>query len=145
MICKRCGMQMKVINYRHINFCNRLPVPHELAQQYLESGLSYGEMATHYETSPDSLRRRILFGLKQLNAKARPRGPRVEAGDDGTVPDVDSVHCSVCTIIITTPEEHERGVCNYCAGNSFDYIKFRSAEPLARQSVPATAVCGVAY
>ena len=76
MMCQKCGMKLKKINYRHKEFCDNVPPPQALAREYLDSGKTYEELATDYDVSLNGLRMRVLFGLALLGEPAHPTGRR---------------------------------------------------------------------
>lgn len=139
MICKRCGVNLKAINYRHIGFCNRMPLPRELAEEYLDSGRTYTEMAAEYDCSSNSLRQRVLLGLALLKESPRPIGRRPDnpAGPcDTAVEEVPHERCG-CGIILTK-EQAKRGTCDFCAGVTFDYMQFRREETAVQRAIPVS-------
>lgn len=135
--CKRCGAKMKTINYRHVGFCDRMPLPIELAIEYQEGGYTYTDLAQQYDCSINSLRQRILYGLELLekDPAARPC-PNDAAGPDGKERDEQPVQRCACEIILKTEAQRARGTCDFCAGVGFDYMKFRQEETAVVRGIP---------
>ena len=138
MRCKRCGMEMKQITYRHERFCQRVPLPKELASEYLNTEKTYEELASDYDCSVNSLRQRLLFGLGLLGKTMRQVGRR------RTPPDKkkqrvrpDTPRCS-CGIILRTAVQRQRKKCDFCAGVAFDYMKFKQEETEPQRAIPVS-------
>lgn len=138
--CKRCGEKMKTINYRHVDFCNRMPLPGDLAREYVQRGVSYGRLAQEYDCSVNAMRHRILFGLTLLETQPDCQAAVDEdAGPSGDeVEELPILRCA-CEIILKTPAQRARGTCDFCAGETFDYMAFRQEETAAMRSIPMDA------
>lgn len=139
MKCKRCGVTLKAINYRHVDFCNRMPLPRKLAEEYVDSGRTYTDLAEKYNCSINAIRSRVLEGLKLLDESPRPVGrPPTSAGPCATaVNDEPQERCN-CGIILTDATQQQRGTCDYCAGLGFDYMQFRRDETAVAKAIPVS-------
>ncbi|MCB1715988.1 MAG: hypothetical protein KDK05_12745 [Candidatus Competibacteraceae bacterium] len=135
--CKRCGVKLKTINYRHADFCNRMPLPVDLAVEYQDGGYTYTDLALQYDCSINSLRQRIQYGfdLLEKDPAARPC-PAETAGPNGQEVEYLPVQRCACEIILRTPAQQQRGTCDFCAGKTFDYMKFRQEETAVARCIP---------
>ncbi len=137
MICQKCGMKLKKINYRHKEFCDNVPPPQALAREYLDSGKTYEELATDYDVSLNGLRMRVLFGLALLGEPAHPIGRRAGPPAPKPAPECDLQRCG-CGIILRTAVQLKRGTCEFCAGTTFDYMKYKRGETAVQRAIPVS-------